>query len=377
MSHPRPKLLFFVTVDWFFCSHFLERAIAARNAGYEVVVLTHTAEHGARIRAAGLRAIHLNIDRRSLNPLSELVTLLRVWRVFKMEKPRLIHQVALKPILIGSLAARLCGISGLVNAVVGGGFLFSSDTLVAKFLRPLLGLALKKLLNPPGSKIVFENPDDLRAFVREGYLRESDAVLVRGAGVEPSDYQQAAVTAREPLVLLPARLLWDKGIGEFVEAARQLRLAGVTARFVIAGGEDLGNRAAIDSRTLAAWREEGVVEFWGFRANMPAVLAQASIVCLPSYREGLPKALLEAMAAGLPCVTTNVPGCREAVEHGNNGLLVTPRDVKSLANALEILINDIALRTRMGQCGRERVDARFSSTRVIQETLALYKQMLK
>lgn len=375
MSPSRPKLLYFVSVDWFFCSHFLSRAVAARDAGYEVIVLTHVAESGGRIEAAGLRPIPLKIDRRSLSPVAGLLTFLRVWRVFREEKPMLVHQVALKPILLGSLAARLCGISRVVNAVVGGGYLFSSETHTAKCLRSMLGLALKWLLNPRGSRVVFENPDDLADFVREGCVRQEDAVLIRGAGVESGKYPPASVVSSTPLVLLAARLLWDKGIGEFIDAARQLRQAGVEARFVVAGGTDLGNRASIDKATLEAWRNEGVVEFWGFRTDMPEVMAQASIACLPSYREGLPKVLLEAMAAGLPCVSTDVPGCREAVRHRDNGLLVAPRDARALAHALATLIKDVEMRVRMGRRGRERVEAEFSSGRVILQTLALYEDV--
>lgn len=376
MKSCRPKLLFFVAVDWFFCSHFLSRAIAARDAGYEVLVLTCVAEHGRCIEAAGLRPIALDIDRRSLNPLAWLLTFLRVRRVFLAEKPMLVHQVALKPILLGSLAARLCGFSKLVNAVVGGGYLFSSETFAARCLRPILGLALKGILNPPGSRVVFENPDDLSAFVNEGYVRREDTVLIRGAGVEPGGYRQASVASAQPLVLLAARLLWDKGIGEFIDAARQLRQTGVAARFVVVGGADPGNRATIDEATLAAWRNERVVEFWGFRTDMPDVLAQSSIVCLPSYREGLPKVLLEAMAAGLPCISTDVPGCREAVRHGDNGLLVPPRDAWALAQALAILIQDAELRVRMGRRGRERAVGEFSQERVNEATLAIYRELL-
>ena len=375
MMSSRPKLMFFVTVDWFFCSHFLERAVAARDAGYEVVVLTHIARHGDRIREAGLRAIHLEIDRRSVNPCTGVMTLARVWRVLRAEKPDFLHQVALKPILIGSLAARLSGISRLVNAVVGAGYMFSSDTLTARLLRPLVRLGLKSLLNPRGSKVVFENTDDLGTFVEKGYVRGEDAVLIAGAGVNPDAYPQADVSSSPPLVVLVARLLSDKGIGEFVEAAQKIRRAGIAARFAVVGDMDPDNRASIDAATIERWRGEGDVEFWGFRSDVAAVLEQAAIACLPSYREGLPKSLLEAMAAGLPCVSTDVPGCRLAVQDGDNGLLVPPRDTEALRRALVILIEDPGLRRRMGTRGRARVEAEFSSQRVIRQTLDLYQQM--
>ncbi|RAM61653.1 glycosyl transferase family 1 [Herbaspirillum rubrisubalbicans] len=370
-----PRILFFVAVDWFFCSHFMERALAARDAGFEVIVVTHVDKHGPRIEAAGLRLISVDIDRRSLNPLSAGKTLAKLVRIYRRERPVLLHQVALKPILLGSLAARLSGIGHIVNAVVGGGYLLIAKSWKARLLRPALTMLLKLLLNPHGSKVVFENGDDLSSFVKTGLVRTADAVLIRGAGVDPHQYQPAQ-PSQPPMVVMSARLLWDKGLGEFVEAARILRQAGVQARFVVAGDRDPGNRASINVATLEAWKRQGDVEFWGFQDNMPAVLAQASIACLPSYREGLPKALLEAMACGIPCVSTDVQGCREAVRDGDNGLLVPPADAPALAAALRTLLEQPALRAQMGQRGRERINAEFASALVLEQTLALYRTML-
>jgi Glycosyltransferase len=376
MMQSRRKLLFFVSVDWFFCSHFMARAKAARDAGFEVVVLTNATQHHERIEAAGLRLIHIDFDRRSLDPASGLLSLWYVWKILRQEQPDILHQVALKPILIGSLAARFAKRTKIVNAVVGGGYLATSETLLARQIRALLNLALRMLLNPIGSRVIFENPDDLTSFVQNGCVSKTDAILIKGAGVDLADYQTGDVMAEVPLILLPARLLWDKGVGEFVGAARKLKGQGVAARFVVVGGADGGNRAAIDDDTLAAWRNERAVEFWGFRPDMPEVFAQASIVCLPSYREGLPKVLLEAMAAALPCVTTDVPGCREAVRDGYNGRLVPPRDVNALAQALESLIEDRKLRQEMGRHGRLRAEREFSSELIVRDTLAVYKDLL-
>lgn len=371
-----PKLLFFVTVDWFFCSHFIERAKAARQAGYEVLVLTHVDRHRATIEEAGLRLIPLDIDRRSLSPLAALKTLKQLVCVFRHERPDLLHQVALKPILLGGLAARISGINRVVNAVVGGGYLFTSPSRVVRAIRPLMNLALKLMLNPQGSRVIFENQDDLSDFVIARQVREADAVLIRGAGVDADLFQPRSVCRPVPLVVVPARLLWDKGLGEFVAAARQLRAQGIQARFALVGDQDPENRASIDPAVLDEWKAEGVVELWGFRRDMPQVLAEADIVCLPSYREGLPKALLEAMAAGLPCVTADVPGCREAVRDGENGWLVPPRDSKALAQALRLLIENPDLRNQMGQRGREMVLAEFASPIICRQTLQVYEKML-
>lgn len=375
MTQTRQKLLFFVTVDWFFCSHFLDRALAAKKAGYDVIVMTHTDRHSERIKAMGLRVIHLPIDRRSVNPLRALVTLWQITKIYHQEQPLLIHQVALKPILLGGIAALFYGRGRIINAIVGGGYAFTSQRFIVRFVRPLLKIALRALLNPHGSKVVFENSDDLNTFVQTGMVHPCNAVLIKGAGVDPKEFRAGRLES-PPVVVLVARLLWDKGIGEFVEAARILRARGLQGRFLIIGEADLGNRACIDEETLSQWQAEGVVELLGYREDIPELLSEAHIACLPSYREGLPKSLLEAMAASLPCVTTDVPGCREAVRNGDNGILVPPHDYVSLANALECLLLDNKLREHMGRRGRQRLEQEFSTEKVVTQTLALYKQLL-
>ena len=372
----RPKVLYFISVDWFFCSHFMGRAVAARNAGYEVVVLTHVDQHREVIEAAGFKLIPLVMDRRSMNPYTTWLTFLQVLRAYREERPSLVHQIAIKPVLLGGIAAWLCGIRRVVNAIVGGGYAMTSDSFRMRVLRPILKLALRLLLNPVGSKVVFENIDDLDEFVHTKQVTRAAAVLIKGSGVDPAPYETDGHKEDPPIVLLGARLLWDKGIGEFVEAATLLRARDVNARFVVAGDTDPGNRACIDRQTLDHWREAGTVELWGFCKNMPEVLSHATVACLPSYREGLPRFLLEAMAAGLPCVTTNVPGCREAVKNGDNGLLVPARDSASLADALERILVDPSLRATMGKRGRDRIVDEFSSELIENQTLTLYRHML-
>lgn len=376
MIQAKPKLLFFVAVDWFFCSHFLGRALAAQDAGYEVLILTNVDRYGDKIQSHGFKLLPLSISRRSLNPLAAIVTLFEIIKIYRKEQPDIIHHVALKPILLGTLAALICGRRKIVNAVVGVGYAFTSQKLAVKMIRPILTTGLRILLNPRGSCVVFENQDDLGGFVKDKLVRHEDAVLIRGAGLDPSLYYPSAIAQEPPVVVLAARLLWDKGIGEFVKAATYLRQRGLKARFVVVGGADLENRACIDAATIEGWKGGGIVELWGFRTDIPQVLGNAAIACLPSYREGLPKSLLEAMACSLPCVTTDVPGCREAVRHEDNGLLVPARDAEALADAIERLLRDPVLAKRMGQRGRERVEQEFSAEYVNAETLGLYRQML-
>jgi glycosyltransferase involved in cell wall biosynthesis len=377
-AHGRPpKLIYFVAVDWFFCSHFIDRAKAAQRAGFDVVVLTSIDRHRAEIESAGFRVIELRIDRKSLSLISAFQTIAKLMHIFRDERPDILHQVAIKPILLGGFAARITKIGKVVNAVVGGGYAFTSRSPLMLLLRPFIKLALGLLLNPPNSRVIFENKDDITSFVSARSVRPEAAVLIRGAGINIDFYSPRLSANDIPRVIVPARLLWDKGLGEFVDAARLLRSKGVVARFAVVGGEDVGNRASIPSAVLEQWRTDGDVELWGFRSNMPEVFAEADIVCLPSYREGLPKALLEGMAAGLPCVTTDVPGCREAVRDGENGLLVPPRDHEALAKALDRLIQDSELRTQMGIRGRNMAITEFATEIVCHQTLQVYEDLLQ
>lgn len=371
-----PKLIFFVAVDWFFYSHFMERAKFALEAGYEVIVVTSVDRHRSEIENAGVRVIALDIDRKSLSPFSAFKTVTQIVAILRREHPDILHQVAIKPILLGGFAARITGVKSVVNAVVGGGYAFTSTSQLMRILRPFLEMAMKIFLNPPKSRVIFENKDDLISFVKAGLVRSEAAALIRGAGVNIEVYSAKSDVNNTPLVVVPARLLWDKGLAEFVEAARILRSQCINARFAIVGAEDPDNRASIPHTVLEQWRSESVIELWGFRSDMPQVLAEADIVCLPSYREGLPKALLEGMAAGLPCVTTDVPGCREAVIDGVNGLLVPPRDHYALANALRRLILDPDIRLQMGRRGRLMATNEFSSSIICRQTLQVYEELL-
>ena len=370
------KLLYLITEDWFFCSHFIERAIAARDAGYDVLVVAREQAHGDRIRAAGLRLISIEFARRRLHPLSELRLLLAIVRIYRQEKPDIVHHIAVKPILYGSVAARLTGVPAIVNAPVGMGYAFSSADRTARLLRPLLLLGYRLFLNPHGSRVIFENRDDLESFVASGAVRRTEAVLIRGAGVDLIRFRPKAEPTGLPVVVLIARMLRDKGVVEFVEAARNVHDEGIQARFVLVGDPDLENPASISIKTLETWHEQGDVEWWGWREDVAAVLAETTIACLPSYREGLPKSLLEAAACGLPIITTDAPGCREVVIEGDNGLLVPVRNVGALAEALKKLILNSALRQRMGGRSRDRAEKEFSSEQVISETLVVYSQLL-
>lgn len=373
----RPRrLLFLITEDWFFYSHFLERAIAARTEGYDVTVVTRATGHQDKIQDHGFRMLHIPFDRRGLNPFGELATLWRIVRTYRTVRPDVVHHIALKPITYGTLAAKLTGIRVVINAPVGMGYVFTSHGRLARMLRPVVWAAMRWLLNPRGSRVVFENPDDLESMVAAGVVQRDAGVLIRGAGVDLDRFRPTPEPAGIPVVTFVGRMLWDKGVGEFAAAARQLRKAGVVAHFRLVGMPDPANPAAIEVAQLESWHAEGVVDWLGHRTDIPELLASSHVVCLPSYREGLPKSLLEALAAGRPVVATDVAGCREAVHHEDNGLLVASRDSVGLAAAIRRLIENPDLRQKFGARGRQRAEAEFASPLVCEATLALYREVM-
>ena len=373
----RPKILYFITEDWYFCSHRLPLALAARDAGYDVAVVTNVNEHADVIRRAGIRLIPFDLSRKGMNPASELAVLARLVALYRKEKPDIVHQVAMKPVLYGSLAARLSGVSRVVNALAGLGYIFTSDQPKARFLRPVIGSAFRGLLNSRRSRLILQNQDDRAKFIRKRFISEKRIRLIRGSGVDTAVFVPTPEPPGVPVVILPSRMLWDKGVREFVDAAGQLKKRGISARFVLVGDADPHNPSAIPTEQLTAWHAEGAVEWWGRRDDMPAVFEQSHIVCLPSYREGLPKVLLEAASCGRPIVTTDTPGCRDVVRQGENGLLVPVRGTAELADALQLLIEQPELRKKMGCKGREIVVSEFALEKVVAKTMNIYRELLK
>ena len=370
------KLLYFISEDWFFCSHFMARAKVAQSEGFEIVVLAREGQHVQRIKDAGFRFIGLEMERSSTHLWKEWRVLCQVWRVYRQEKPDVLHHVALKPIIYGSLVARLQGLHGIVNAPVGMGYVFTSTDAKVRWLRPLVLLLLRGALNPRGSKVVFENDEDLRAHVKRKAVKSQDAVFIQGAGVDTGLFRPVAAPPGEPIVVMAARMLKDKGVAEYVTAAQLLRKRGVRARFWLVGAPDPGNPSSFSHAQLTAWHVQGDVEWLGHWEDMPGLLKQCHIACLPSYREGLPKFLLEAMSCGLAVVATDVPGCRAAVQRDVTGLLVPARDAAALADALYRLITHPMERAAMGGLARARVEREFASKHINRLTLELYQSLL-
>ncbi len=373
-AKPARTLVFLLTEDWFFASHFWVRALAAKAAGWRVILIARESEATARIRASGIEVIPVAFIRRRLNPFAELGFALQLARLYRQIKPDLVHHIALKPIVIGGLAARLAGSQKIVNAPVGLGFVFSSDKFLARVLKPLVSLGLRLTLTPKGARVIFENPDDMQVLGEAGMVRPEAAVLIRGAGVDIEAFAPAPEPAGPVRVILIARMIREKGVADFVAAARLLK---GKAEFVLAGAPDPGNPNTVTEAELRGWEAEGLVTWLGPRRDVADLLRGAHIACQPStYREGLPKSALEAMASGKPLVATDIPGCREAVVHGETGFLVPPRDPAALAAALERLIGDATLRARFGAAARRRAEQNFSDAIICAQTLLVYDALV-
>ncbi len=374
MTDTPRTLVFLLMEDWFFASHFWARGLAAKAAGWRVVLVARESAAAREIEASGIEFYPADLDRRRLNPLKELAFSWHLARLYRRLKPDLVHHIALKPIIFGGLAARLAGVKSVINAPIGLGFVFSSSKPLARALRPLVQFALRATLTPPRGVVIFENPDDRDALVSARLVPPEATLVIRGAGV---DTQKFAPTPEPPgpvRIVLTARMIREKGVADFVEAARILR---GKAEFLLAGAPDPGNPNSVTEAELRGWDAEGVVSWQGPVKDVAGLLAGVHIFCLPStYREGLPKAVLEAMAAGKPVVTTDIPGCREAVVDGETGFLVPPGNPLALAEALERLISSPELRARLGAAGRRRVEENFSDTIICAATLKVYEDLV-
>ena len=367
-------LLFLLTEDWFFASHFQKRALAAKAAGWRVILAARESDATPKIRAAGIEVIPIPFIRRRLNPFAELLFTFQLAALYRRVRPDLVHHIALKPIVIGGLAARMAGIKAIVNALVGLGFVFSSEKFLAKLLRPLVSGLLRVTLTPQNAKVIFENPDDLAALSAAGMVRPDAAILIRGAGVDIDEFSPTPEPPGKPRIVLIARMIREKGIADFVAAATILR---GQAEFVLVGAPDEGNPNTITAAELKTWQAQGKITWLGPRKDIAKLLASAHIACQPStYREGLPKSALEAMAAGKPLVATDIPGCREAVVHNVTGLLVPPRNPPALAAALKTLIDNPALRIAMGEAARKRAVEEFSDSIICEKTLLVYESLV-
>ena len=377
VSHEHRKILFVVNDAGFFKSHRLRLAQEAIARGYEPVVVCGASTGEAALAEYGIRCRSFDLSRSGLNPLRELNTFAALLRIYRDEAPDIIHHVTIKPVIYGTLASRFARVPAVVNAIPGMGFVFTQRGFTARVIRSLVNLLYRIALSHDNMRFIFQNREDLQTFVEHTVIPEQLTHLIRGSGIDLNEFPFTPEPPGPISFVLVARMLSDKGIREFVEAARSVRILQPQWRFVLVGGVDRGNPSSLTEAELETWNAEGVVAWLGHRSDVRAILGNSHVVCLPSYREGLPKSLLEASGIGRPMVASNVPGCREVVRDGITGLLVEPRDSTALADAMLRLGRDPALRARLGRAARERAEALYSIEDVVRDTFLIYDELLR
>lgn len=362
----------------YFLSHRLQLAKTLKELGADVHVTSLTAGDHTEISDAGLTFHSLTDRRRTANPFHEAGLVLSLSRLIRRVRPNVLHLVTLRSLLYGGAAARLSGNPPTLHAVTGLGYLFTEDTLRVRAVRSVLLRLLQFATRQQRRRFLFQNPDDLELFVEAGVCAQSEASVILGSGVDVRSFRPGASATEIPTVLFAGRMLRHKGVGEVVEAAELLQRRGVQARFVLAGDTDPDNPGAVSRKELETWDRQQNVTWVGYRDDMRPLFREAAIVCLPSrYREGVPKVLLEAAASGTPVITTDRPGCREAVIDGTTGRLLTSPTPENIANAVDELLDDAGELRRMGRRARELAMERFSLRSVIESTLAAYRKLLR
>lgn len=370
----KKRVLFVITEDWALISHRLHLAEAAIKLGYEVGVVTRVTKYRDMLEARGLKVFHWRLERRSLNPINEILAIIQLWKILSLFQPVIIHAVAQKPVIYAGLVLKFFKSVRFVAALGGVGFIFTARSVKASILKPLVKFYLKFALRGRNTALILQNKDNIQTVSNLNIISENRIRLVRGAGVEIEKYCPSPIPKGVPMIILPARMLWDKGVAEFVRVARRIKAQGVNARFTLVGDIDQHNPASVTQHQIDQWVEEGVVEQWGRRDDMDTVYPQASIVCLPSYNEGMPKVLLEAASCARPIVAFDVSGCREIVRDGVNGFLVNFGDETALETAIVTLIKDKSLCKKMGVNGREIVEQEFSGEMINAQTFGIWNE---
>ena len=372
------KILIFVNYLSFFVSHRLPIAEALLAKGFEVFI-GYGELRGADPKLLEQRGFKVNfipMQPGGFNLLKDLKTIYCIWVFFKRVKPDIVHLVTIKPYLYGGIISRLCGVQGLITAVSGLGTLFVNKDLKSKLIRLLLYPIYKLAFNHLNQKVIVQNKDDLKVLVNWGVLNPSKVKLLKGSGVKLENFTNLDEPGGTTTVCFAARLLRDKGVYEYVSAAKLLKERGIKAQFLLAGDLDINNPTGLKLDDLNKLKGEGYVKIIGYQKDIPTLYAKSHIICLPSYREGFPKSLIEAVAASRAVVTTDVPGCRDAIIPNKTGLLVPVKDPQKLADALQWLIENPKERIAMGKEGRKFAEKEFPIEKIILSHLDIYQDLI-
>jgi glycosyltransferase involved in cell wall biosynthesis len=368
------KLLFIVSEDWYFYSHRFDLAKDAIKSGYKVILVCHGFSKKKYIESAGIKFISVrNFNRSSLNLFKDIILFFSILNILRIEKPNIIHNVGLKPIIYGSLCALVCNIKNVVNAMGGLGYVFTSNKISIKIIKYLVVIFLKIIFRILKPRVILQNLEDYNCFINNSLICRERLYLIPGVGVDIDKFKFTKIPTGIPIVLLASRMLWSKGVSEFVEAAKLLRSKNLNVRFILLGSPDSGNPSSIPIDFLKNLNKN-YIEWWGYSNDIYIELKKSTVVCLPSYYgEGIPKILLEAMSTGRPIITTNMPGCKELVLN-KNGLLVSPKSVQDLANAVEYLIFNRNIIDEMGLKGRKIVEQEYSVKEINKQVLRIYQE---
>jgi len=370
------KILIVVNVDWFFLSHRLPIALAAKNAGFEVTIAAADTGVSENITREGLNFIDIPELEKNQPFISELKMIFRLKSLYRKLKPDLVHHVTIRPVLYGSLAARMARVFTVVNALSGLGFVYMNNTFRNRLIKKILDVMFRTGFKHQNSKLILQNNDDIELFLKRNLIHQNKVVLIKGSGVNVNTFTPSKKSDGKVKVALIGRMLKDKGVEEFIEAAKVLAENGSDAEFHLYGAPYESNPTSITESDIQEWTKNKWLYYHGHCDNISEELNEIDIVCLPSYREGLPKSLLEAASAAKPIVTTNVPGCRDVVIDGVNGYLVPPKNVELLAKKIHILIENPELRKNFGVKGREMAVKEFSEELVVKQTLDLYRKLI-
>lgn len=379
MNSGARRVCLVANTEWYLFNFRLALARHLRTLGWEVIMISPPGPFAQKLANEGFEWLEWQVDRRGLSVWREINSARHLAKIYKEKQPLLVHHFTIKPVMYGSLAAWLTKVPAVVNSITGLGYIFLRSGWQGAALRALVKPLYRLAIKHPNVGVIFENKDDQKFFLLHHLANESQTTVIEGVGVDVEHFLPEPEEIGPILVVMPARILWDKGVGVLVEASRQLRATqqADSIRIALVGTPDPGNPASIDEAQLQQWVADGLIEHWGFREDMAQVYRQCNIVCLPSLREGLPTVLIEAAAAGRSIVASDVPGCRAVVEDGVNGLLVPAGDPTALAEAIARLADDAALRKKMGAAGREFALSRFANEKIIAATLEVYSGLLK